>query len=88
MKKNNNTKLNSVKKRSLSDVKFTIGGAMEEEASRRFIDTWHRSGLDESFHVRPLAIESRETLFRVLISNAVSEIIVLPICLNMKSHWL
>jgi hypothetical protein len=27
----------------MSDVKFTIGGAMEEEASRRFIDAWHRA---------------------------------------------
>jgi hypothetical protein len=24
----------------MSDVKFTVGGAMEEEASRRFIDAW------------------------------------------------
>ena len=27
---------------SMSDVKFTVGGAMEEEASRRFIDAWRR----------------------------------------------
>ncbi len=28
---------------SMSDVKFTVSGAMEEEASRRFIDAWHRT---------------------------------------------
>jgi hypothetical protein len=27
----------------MSDVKFTVGGAMEEEASRKFIDAWHRA---------------------------------------------
>jgi hypothetical protein len=27
----------------MSDVKITVGGAMEEEASRRFVDAWHRA---------------------------------------------
>jgi len=26
----------------MSDVKLTLGGAFEEEASRKFIDAWHR----------------------------------------------
>jgi hypothetical protein len=33
----------SLRMHTMSDVKFTIGGAMEEEASRRFIDAWHRA---------------------------------------------
>ncbi|MGA2349151.1 MAG: hypothetical protein ABSF70_01850 [Terracidiphilus sp.] len=50
----------------MSDVKFTVGGAMEEEASRKFIDAWHRAELGESFHERHLAFESWDALARVL----------------------
>ena len=50
----------------MSDVKFTVGGAMEEEASRKFIDAWHRAARGESFHERLLAFESWDTLARVL----------------------
>jgi predicted transcriptional regulator len=50
----------------MNDVKFTVGGAMEEEASRRFIDAWHRAEQGESVHERHLAFESWETLSRVL----------------------
>jgi predicted transcriptional regulator len=50
----------------MSDVKFTVGGAMEEEASRRFIDAWHRAERGESFHERHLAFESWDALSRVL----------------------
>ncbi|MGA3081704.1 MAG: hypothetical protein ABSD44_10025 [Terracidiphilus sp.] len=50
----------------MSDVKFTVGGAMEEEASRKFIDAWHRAERGESFHERHLAFESWEALARVL----------------------
>jgi len=53
-------------RRFWSDVKFTVGGAMEEEASRRFIDAWHRAERGESFYERPLAFESWEALARVL----------------------
>ena len=42
----------------MSDVKLTIGGAMEEEASDRFIDAWHRAERGETFHERHLAFES------------------------------
>ena len=56
----------SLMERPMSDMKFTVGGAMEEEASRRFIDAWHRAELGESFHERLLAFESWEALARVL----------------------
>jgi hypothetical protein len=49
-----------------SDVKFTVGGVMEEEASRNFIDAWHRAERGESFHERLLAFESWDALARVL----------------------
>jgi predicted transcriptional regulator len=50
----------------MSDVKFTVGGAFEEEASRQFIDAWHRAERGETFHERYLAFESWDTLARVL----------------------
>ena len=50
----------------MSDVRFTVGGAMEEEASRRFVDAWHRAESGESFHERHLAFESWDALARVL----------------------
>ena len=50
----------------MKSVKFTVGGAMEDEASRRFIDAWHRAERGESFHERHLAFESWEALARVL----------------------
>jgi predicted transcriptional regulator len=50
----------------MSDVKFTVGGAMEDEASRQFIDAWHRAERGESFRERHLAFESWDTLARVL----------------------
>jgi predicted transcriptional regulator len=50
----------------MSDVKITVGGALEEEASRRFIDAWHRAERGETFHERRLAFESWDALARVL----------------------
>jgi predicted transcriptional regulator len=50
----------------MRDVKFTVGGAMDEEASRRFIDAWHRAEQGETFHERHLAFESWDALSRVL----------------------
>jgi predicted transcriptional regulator len=47
-------------------VKFTVGGAFEEEASRKFIDAWHRAERGETFHERHLAFESWDALSRVL----------------------
>jgi len=50
----------------MSDVKITVGGAMEDEASRRFVDAWHRAERGEDFHERHLAFESWDALARVL----------------------
>jgi predicted transcriptional regulator len=50
----------------MSDVKITVGGAMEDEASRRFVDAWRRAERGETFHERHLAFESWETLARIL----------------------
>ena len=50
----------------MSDVKITVGGRMEEAASRRFIDGWHRGERGETFHERHLAFESWDALVRVL----------------------
>jgi len=50
----------------MSNVKITVGGAMEKEASRRFIDAWRRAESGETFHERHLAFESWDALARVL----------------------
>ena len=50
----------------MSDVKLKVGGAMEEDASRRFADAWRRAELGETFLERHLAFESWEALSRIL----------------------
>jgi predicted transcriptional regulator len=50
----------------MSDVKITVGGAIEEDASRRFIDAWHRAERGERFQERHLAFESWDELARVM----------------------
>lgn len=50
----------------MSDVKITVGGAVEEEAARRFVDAWHRAERGQTFHERHLAFESWDALARVL----------------------
>jgi predicted transcriptional regulator len=50
----------------MRDVKITVGGAMEDEAARRFVDVWHRAERGEAFHERHLAFESWDALARVL----------------------
>ena len=50
----------------MNDVKITVGGSMEDEASRRFVDAWHRAESGETFHERHLAFESWDALARVL----------------------
>jgi len=50
----------------MSNVKFTVGGAMEDEASRRLIDAWHRAERGVTFHEHHLAFESWRILARVL----------------------
>ena len=39
----------------MNDVKITVGGGYEEEASNRFIDAWHRAEGDEVFEKAPPA---------------------------------
>jgi predicted transcriptional regulator len=50
----------------MSMMKITASGAIEKEASRRFIDAWHRAESGETFHERHLAFESWDALARVL----------------------
>src|ERR1700732_3108633 len=50
----------------MTNVKITVGGAIEDEASRRFVDAWHRAKRGEKFHERRLAFESWDALTRVL----------------------
>src|SRR5215470_7255629 len=50
----------------MSKVKMTVGGAMEKEAARRFIDAWHRAENGETLRERHLAFESWDALARVL----------------------
>jgi predicted transcriptional regulator len=50
----------------MSNVKITVGGKIENEASRRFGDAWHRAEHGEIFHERHLAFESWDALARVL----------------------
>jgi hypothetical protein len=50
----------------MNRVKITVGGAMEEEASRQFIDAWHRAERGENFHERYWAFENWRAIVRVL----------------------
>jgi predicted transcriptional regulator len=50
----------------MSEVKITVGGAIEDEASRRFINAWRRGERGETFHERHLVFESWDALTRVL----------------------
>ncbi|HUE05483.1 MAG TPA: hypothetical protein VMR62_38425 [Bryobacteraceae bacterium] len=47
-------------------MNVTVGGAMEEDATRRFVDAWHRAERGRTFHERHLAFESWDALARVL----------------------
>ena len=53
----------------MNEVKITVGGEMEQESSRQFIDAWHRAERGEVFHERHLAFENWDTLARVLSSK-------------------
>jgi predicted transcriptional regulator len=53
----------------MSDVKITVGGAIEDEATRGFVDAWHRAERGESFRERNLAFESWDALARTLTSK-------------------
>jgi len=50
----------------MAEVKITVGGEMEQEASGEFINAWHRAERGKTFHERHLAFENWDTLARVL----------------------
>src|SRR5665213_3545266 len=50
----------------MKDLKITVGGAMEDDASRQFVDAWHRAERGETFRERHLAFESWDALARVM----------------------
>jgi predicted transcriptional regulator len=62
---------NETRKTPMRDVKVTVGGAFKAEASRQFIDAWHRAERGETFHERHLAFENWDTLARVLTGKRV-----------------
>ncbi len=55
----------------MSGVKITVGGKFEEDASKRFVDAWHRAEKGETFHERHLAFESWDALARTLTTKRV-----------------
>jgi predicted transcriptional regulator len=55
----------------MSDVKITVGGNMEDDASRRFSDAWRRAARGNKFHERHVAFESWDALARVLTGKRV-----------------
>jgi predicted transcriptional regulator len=50
----------------MRNVKITVGGASEAEASRHFVDAWRRAERGETFLERHLAFESWDALARIL----------------------
>ncbi len=50
----------------MSVLKITVGGAIEEAASQRFVDAWKRAQSGEDFSEHNLAFESWDALARVL----------------------
>jgi len=50
----------------MTELKITVGGALEEEATKRFVGAWHRADKGEQFSERHLSFESWDALTRVL----------------------
>jgi len=50
----------------MSKIKVTVGGEIEKDATRRFVDAWHRAERGKSFRERHLAFESWDALARVM----------------------
>ncbi len=50
----------------MTDVKITVGGDFEGDATRRFVDAWRRAERGEFFREHHLAFESWDALARVL----------------------
>jgi predicted transcriptional regulator len=55
----------------MNKINITVGGNFEEEATKGFIDAWHRAERGENFSERHLAFESWETLARILTGKRV-----------------
>ena len=55
----------------MTKVNVTVGGGFEEEASRRFVEAWHRAEQGAEFSDRHLAFESWDALSRVLTGKRV-----------------
>ena len=55
----------------MSDLKITAGGAIEDDAARRFVNAWRRAERGELFRERHLAFESWDGLARVLTGKRV-----------------
>ncbi len=50
----------------MRDVKITVGGRLEKDASSRFINAWRRADCGENFRERHIAFESWDALARVM----------------------
>lgn len=50
----------------MNDIKITVGGSIEEDATRRFVNAWHRAERGELVGERHLVFESWDALARVL----------------------
>jgi predicted transcriptional regulator len=48
------------------NVSISVGGKVKEEATKRFVDAWHRAEAGKDFHETHLAFESWDALSRVL----------------------
>ena len=46
----------AVRGEQMNDVKITVGGEIEKDAARRFVDAWHRAERGETFHERHLVV--------------------------------
>jgi predicted transcriptional regulator len=50
----------------MSDLQISVGGSIERDASRKFVDAWHRAERGERVRERHLVFENWATLSRVL----------------------
>src|SRR5713226_3679900 len=55
----------------MSDVKIKVGGAIEKDAVRHFVDAWRRAEGGKSFREVRLAFESWDVLARVLTAKRI-----------------
>jgi predicted transcriptional regulator len=51
--------------KQVKNVAISVGGKIKEEATKRFVDAWHRAEKGQRFHERHLAFESWDALARV-----------------------